>query len=135
MTHIVRLTPQHKNLFNEYNHFLKKNNLSDLDILHVWFIYLNKSKNFNCFTYDPNITLEEIYMYNLTVGLDYEPILVANDNGIIYAQILTGEIYGFRCSSSSLKSPNNLKLTQWIVKKKNLLKKHYLLLKDKYFFS
>jgi hypothetical protein len=134
MSNIIKLTQEYNYLWTEYEKFLELNELTDLDILQVWFIYLDSSFNSNCFEYDPYITKEETCMYDLSVDNDFEPMLVANNVGVIYAQTLNREIYGFRCSSSSLRSCQKLKLKQKPIYKKSLMKEHYLLLKNKYYF-
>ena len=79
------------------------------------------------------LTEEECSMYNLTVDENGEWILVDNDYGAIYVQLIDNTIIGFRCGKECLKPKHYRFLNQWTVNKNNISDVRYQLLKIEHF--
>jgi hypothetical protein len=134
MLTIKKLTTKYKELYKEYEEFLKRNDLEETDILQVQFIYSNEHLNKNCLTCKPELTREECSMYNLTIDDNTEQIIVDNEHGAIYVQLVKKTVIGFRCGNSCLKSKNDRLLNQWIIANNKSTNIHYQLLKTENFF-
>lgn len=133
MPTITKLTYKYKELYKEYKEFIERNQLKENDILQVQFIYSNRFYNRNCLKCKPELTQEECTMYNLTVDDDQEWILVDNEYGTIYVQLVDNLVIGFRCGEECLKPKNHRFLNQWIVTKNNIPDAHYQLLRTEQF--
>jgi hypothetical protein len=128
MPSIKKLTTKYKELYKEYTEFFNRNQLIDSDIKQVVFIYYKKLYNRNCIKYNKELTPEECSMYNLTVDDDENWLLVDNEYGAIYVQLIDMRVIGFRCTGSCMKPSNYKFLNQWIVDDNNIPDEHYQLL-------
>ena len=134
MITIIKLCNEYKELYKEYQEFLKINKLVENDILQVQFIFSTNLYNKNCLNYNPNLTYEECSMYNLTVDDNGEWILVDNDYGVIYVQYVSNKVIGFRCGEQCIKPKNCRFLNQRTIEKNKISDAHYQLLKKEHFF-
>ena len=133
MPKIKKLTSKYTELYREYQEFLIINKLKETDVLQVNFIYSTKFYNKNCLICNPKLTEEECSMYNLTVDIDGEWIIVDNEHSKIYVQLTNKIVVSFRCGQECLQSKNNRLLNQAIIGNDNISNKHYYLLKKELF--
>jgi hypothetical protein len=124
---IKQLNEKYTELWKEYIKFLEMNSIKMSDVDNVYFIYTNKMFNNECIIYNPNLTVEECCMYNISVDDDANKILVDNDFGRFYVK-LKNEIIAFRCSNYYLRSSNYRFLNQYTVNKHNISERRYKIL-------
>ena len=111
---IKELTNKYTELWKEYMHFLKLNNIKENTINKVCFVYNKKMFNKGCLVINANLTNEECCMYNWSVDDDCDKILVDNEVGIIYVQ-QNFKIVAFRATHLCMHSKNYRLLNQWTI--------------------
>lgn len=125
---IKTLTPKYKELWKEYQIFLKFNNFEEKDVQQIYFIYSDKLRNKGCSIYYKDLTYDEECMYNYTIDDDCNIILVDNDYGAIYVKLSNNDIYGFRCANYCLKPMTFRYPNIW--SKNKISKTHLILLQE-----